>query len=169
MNTPVNREYYDTVSFLECKQEDILNNLIGMEKLSWEMDEKPVDEPFRIKLLNISNDLYHELVHYFTTEEDLLFPQLEQVLPAPSSTAVMRDEHSKILTSINSIIEQLQKQVALENKNKLQSSVMSLVDILQRHIHKKNEVLYYEVQSMIPQESLDEIYRKIVSRYNKSS
>jgi hemerythrin-like domain-containing protein len=91
------------------------------------------------------------------------------VLPAPSSTAVMRDEHSKILTSINSIIEQLQKQVALENKNKLQSSVMSLVDILQRHIHKKNEVLYYEVQSMIPQESLDEIYRKIVSRYNKSS
>lgn len=165
MNVPVNREYFDTVSFLESKQEDILNNLIIMEKLSWEMEKKPVDELFRTKLLKISDNLYHELVQYFTTEEDLLFPHLERVLPAPSSTAVMRDEHVKILNLIHSINEQLQKPIAEDGKIKLQSSIMSLVDILQRNIHKKNEVLYYEVQSMIPQETLDEIYAGILNRF----
>jgi hemerythrin-like domain-containing protein len=132
------------------------------------MDKNPVDEPFRANLLKVSEKLYNELVHYFTTEEDLLFPQLERVLPAPSSTAVMREQHTEILNLINSIVEQLQK-YAGDSKNKLQSSVMSLVDILQRHIHKKNEVLYYEVQSMLPQETLDEIYSSIVDRYNKQS
>ena len=132
-----NRNYFDTVSFLESKQEDILDNLLKLERISWEIESMVINDAVLRELTELNQALFHGLAMYFTTEEDILFPELEQVLPEPSSTSVMRAEHTAILDLSNSILVLLQHKNIEMVKDKLQSSIISLVDILQRHIHKK--------------------------------
>lgn len=163
-----NRNYFDAVSFLENKQDDILDNLVRLERISWEIESMVINEAVLKELKELNQSLYDGLVHYFTAEEDLLFPELEQVLPAPSSTTVMRKEHTVILGLSNSILEQLNDKFLEDKKDKLLASIISLVDILQRHLHKKNDVLYYEVQSMIPRDILDNIYTNMLKRFGEN-
>jgi hemerythrin-like domain-containing protein len=160
-----NRNYFDAVSLLESKQEEILDNLTRLERISWEIESMVINEAVLKELKELNQNLFNELARYFTAEEDILFPELESVLPAPSSTSVMKEEHIVILGLSNSILDQLNNRHLENNKDKLLTSIITLVDILQRHIHKKNEVLYYEVQSMIPRETLDNIYESMLKRF----
>lgn len=162
-----NRNYFDAVSFLENKQEDILDNLLKVERISWEIESMVINAAVLKELKELNQNLFNELAKLFTIEEDILFPELTNVLPEPSSTAVMKNEHNVILTLSNSILELLNHKNIEVVKDKLQSSMISLVDILQRHIHKKNEVLYYEVQSMIPRDTLDNIYSKMLKKFGE--
>ncbi|RPI18595.1 MAG: hemerythrin domain-containing protein [Ignavibacteriae bacterium] len=162
-----NRNYFDAVSFLENKQEEIMDNLLKLERISWEIESMVINDAVLKELKDLNQALFNDLAKLFTAEEDVLFPELQHVLPEPSSTAVMKNEHDVILTLNNSILELLNHKNVEDVKDKIQSSMISLVDILQRHLHKKNEVLYYEVQSMIPRETLDEIYIKMLKRFDK--
>jgi hemerythrin-like domain-containing protein len=57
----------------------------------------------------------------------------------------------------------LEKNDTAEKENDtLQAEIISLVDILQRHLHKKNHMLYHEVQTMISTEIQNEIYTKML-------
>ena len=108
-----------------------------------------------------------DVSRYFTLEEDLLLPELERVMPNHSSSAVMREEHTMILNICSMLKKMLEdKDGAERDKDILQAEIISLVDVLQRHIHKKNHVLYHEVQSKIPPELQQEIYIKMVRKVN---
>ena len=91
-------------------------------------------------------------------------------MPGHSSSAVMREEHGRILKICSSVNEMLEEKSEAEKLNDvLQAEIISLVDVLQRHIRKKNQVLYHEVQSMVPADTQQEIYLKMLKKIKPES
>jgi len=157
--------YYDTISYFEYVQDVMLDKVNEMEKLCWDFEKKTMTNEVKQRLIELNNSLHYELINYFTLEEDLLFPELEHVLPSPTSTSVMKNEHTAILQLDHSISEKLSDTNDLEkNKETLLSTIISFVDIMQRHIHKKNDVLYHEASSFLSEKTLNEIYKKILQK-----
>lgn len=161
------KNYYDTISYFEYVQDLMLDKVNEMEKLCWDFEKKPMTDEVKLRLIELNNSLHNELISYYTLEEDLLFPELEHVLPAPTSTSVMRNEHEAILQLNQTISEKLSNINDIEkNKETLLSTIISFVDIMQRHIHKKNDVLYHEASSFLNEKTLNEIYKKITKKTN---
>jgi hemerythrin-like domain-containing protein len=165
-------KHYDMISLLQSEQDGILDKLVELRSLVSLMDSGKEDEDLLKKIHDLNDYILKDLAKYFCMEEDFLFPELEKVLPNPSSAAVMRDEHAKILTLSNAIQEMLvlpgeqhvmEKKLSID-KEMLQSEIISLIDILERHLHKKNRVLYYEAQSLLAPAVQEEIYSKLCKR-----
>ena len=158
---------YDLISLIESEQDTILEKLTGLEKCSWEIEEAGMTETVYNKVKTLHDFIFKDLTRYFTLEEMLLFPELEKVMPAHSSSATMKEEHARILGISEAIDELLQsRDKSGKEKEKIQAELISLVDILQRHIHKKNHVLYHEVQTMLSPDIQKSIYEKMIKSVN---
>jgi hemerythrin-like domain-containing protein len=156
---------YDLISLIESEQDIILEKLTELEKYAWRMEQSGVSEPIYEKVKSLHEYIFNDISRYFMLEEDLLFPELEKVMPRHSSSAAMKEEHSRILKICGAIGEMLGRKNEMEKlKDDLQAELISLVDILQRHIHKKNHVLYHEVQTMLPPEIQQIIYSKMLKK-----
>jgi iron-sulfur cluster repair protein YtfE (RIC family) len=163
-------KYYDLISLIESEQDVIFEKLTELEKYAWRIDRLGLTEEVYNKVKELTEFIFNDVSEYFTLEEDLLFPELEKVMPEHSSSAVMRDEHGRILKICISITDMLgAKDEAEKSKDVLQAEIISLVDVLQRHIRKKNQVLYHEVQTMIPAGIQQEIYLKMLKKIKAES
>ena len=161
------QKHYDLISLIELEQDTILEKLTKLEKYTWRIEKSGLTSEIYGNIKNLNDYIFNDLSRYFTLEEDLLLPELERVMPTHSSSAVMREEHTMILNICSMLNKMLEdKRSAEREKDILQAEIISLVDILQRHIHKKNHVLYHEVQSNISSELQQEIYQKMVSKVN---
>lgn len=154
---------YDLISLIESEQDIIMEKLTGLEKYAWKIEESGVTDSVYEKVKFLHEYIFSDISRYFALEEHLLFPELEKVMPRHSSSASMKEEHGRILSICSSIEEMLRdKNKSEELKETLQAELISLVDILQRHIHKKNHVLYHEVQTMLTPEIQNAVYTKMV-------
>jgi len=160
-------KHYDLISLIELEQDIILEKLTELEKYAWRIEKSVLTAEIYGTIKNLNDYIFSDVSRYFTLEEDLLLPELERVMPNHSSSAVMREEHTMILNICSMLNKMLEdKDGAEREKDTLQAEIISLVDVLQRHIHKKNHVLYHEVQSKIPSELQQEIYIKMVRKVN---
>jgi hemerythrin-like domain-containing protein len=160
-------KHYDLISLIELEQDTILEKLTELEKYAWRIEKSVLTTEIYGTIKNLNDYIFRDVSRYFTLEEDLLLPELERVMPNHSSSAVMREEHKMILNICSMLNKMLEdKDGAEREKDTLQAEIISLVDVLQRHIHKKNHVLYHEVQSKIPPELQQEIYVKMVRKVN---
>jgi hemerythrin-like domain-containing protein len=160
-----NPKHYDLISLIEIEQDTILEKLNGLEKYAWQIEKSGLTDEIYGAIKNLTDYIFNDAARYFTLEEDLLLPELERVMPNHSSSAVMREEHTMILNICSMLNRMLEvKENAEREKDILQAEIISLVDVLKRHIHKKNHVLYHEVQSKIPPELQQEIYLKMVKK-----
>ena len=158
-------KHYDLISLIEFEQDTILEKLTELEKYAWRTEKTGLTNEIFLAVKNLNDFIFKDVSRYFTLEEDLLLPELEKVMPNHSSSAVMREEHSMILNICSMLNKMLEtKENAEKEKDTLQAEIISLVDVLQRHIHKKNHVLYHEVQSNITPELQQEIYIKMVKK-----
>lgn len=168
MNTQGNNQkpkYYDLISLIESEQDVIFEKLTDLEKYAWRIERSGLTDDVYAKVKELNKFILDDVTEYFTLEEDLLLPELEKAMPDHSSSAVMRDEHGRILKICSSVNEMLgERSEADKSKDVLQAEIISLVDVLQRHIRKKNQVLYHEVQSMIPADTQQEIYMKMLKK-----
>jgi hemerythrin-like domain-containing protein len=168
MNTPANNEkpkYYDLISLIESEQDLIFDRLTELEKYAWRIERFGLTDEVYEKVKELNEFIFNNVSAYFTLEEDLLLPELEKVMPEHSSSAVMREEHGRILKICSSVNEMLgEKSEAEKSKDVLQAELISLVDVLQRHIRKKNQVLYHEVQTMVPADIQQEVYLKMLKK-----
>jgi iron-sulfur cluster repair protein YtfE (RIC family) len=152
----------DAVSLLEAQHDIILVPLTSLEKLSLDLDQIIGDTRSFMKVGDLVDTLSFALSKYFIVEEDYLFPELEKVLPDQSSTSAMKYEHSILINLCSKIKEQIMTYNSPSFKlEDLQSSIIALCDVLQRHLHKKNHMLIYEAQMLLSKEALDWIYVKI--------
>jgi hemerythrin-like domain-containing protein len=165
-NEPQNKKkYYDLISLIESEQDTILEKLTGLEKYVWSIEKLGMTDEIYNSIKSLNDYIFNDVSRYFTLEEDLLLPELEKVMPGHSSSAVMRQEHSMILNTCSMLQKMLEKKDNAEKeKDTLQAEIISLVDILQRHLHKKNHMLYHEVQTMLPSEIQNSIYLKMLKR-----
>ncbi len=156
------KELCDAVSLLSAQHDIILGPLTGLEKLSLDLDKIINDSRSFAKVSEFVDALTFALSRYFIVEEDYLFPELQKVLPDQSSTSAMKYEHSILITLCSKIKQQIDSinEPAFRVED-LQSSIIALSDVLQRHLHKKNHMLIYEAQTLLPKDVLDEIYVKI--------
>jgi len=173
MNTQGNNEkpkHHDLISLIESEQDVIFEKLTDLEKYAWRLERSGLTEDVYTKVKELNKFILDNVTEYFTLEEDLLLPELEKVMPDHSSSAVMRDEHNRILKICISVNEMLgERSEADKSKDVLQAEIISLVDVLQRHIRKKNQVLYHEVQTMVPADKQQEIYLKMLKKINAGS
>lgn len=161
---------YDLISLIETEQDVIMEKLTGLEKYAWNIEESGITDSVYEKVKILHQYIFKDISRYFTLEELLLFPELEKVMPKHSSSATMKEEHSRILTICSTIEDMLgNKSESEKQKEILQAELISLVDILQRHIHKKNHVLYHEVQAMLSPEIQNEIYVRMVKSINSDN
>jgi hemerythrin-like domain-containing protein len=157
--------YFDAISYFEYIQNTIMDLLNEMEKICKNSENKEISTVDNDKMIELNSIVHDKFLKYYTMEEDILFPELEKVLPSPTSTTSMRNEHTAILKLIKLIAELLEDRENLErNRQKIISSVISFVDVMQRHIHKKNNVMYHEVSSFLPEKKLEEIYDIILKK-----
>lgn len=162
-----NPKHYDLISLIELEQDTILEKLTGLEKYAWKMEKSGLTDEIFNMVKNLNEYIYNDVSRYFTLEEDLILPELEKVMPGHSSSAVMREEHVMILNICGMLRSMLEKKENAEKeKDILQAEIISLVDVLQRHIHKKNHVLYHEVQTNIASEIQQQIYNKMLQKLN---
>jgi hemerythrin-like domain-containing protein len=156
---------YDLISLIGSEQDTILEKLTDLEKYAWRIEQSGISDTIYEKIKNLHEYVFNDISRYFMLEEDMLFPELEKVMPGHSSSAAMKEEHSRILKICSAIGEMMkEKSETKKLKDDLQAELISLVDVLQRHIHKKNHVLYHEVQTMIPPEIQRDIYARMLEK-----
>jgi len=168
MNTSEKNEkpkYYDLISLIESGQDVIFDKLTELEKYGWIIERSGLTDEVYSKVKELNEYIFNDVREYFMLEEDLLLPELDKVMPGHSSSAVMRDEHGRILKICSSVTDMLgEKSSAEKTLDVLQAEIISLVDVLQRHIRKKNQVLYHEVQTMVPADIQQDIYLKMLKK-----
>jgi hemerythrin-like domain-containing protein len=153
----------DVISMLEAEYETVLEELNELEKLALDIDQIDTDKELYIKIFRLNNFIYTELIRYFNQEEDYLFQELNRVLPDPSSTQLMKDEHVALLSLCNDIQHRLgDKKIIKNRKKELQALMIRLTDLLRKHINKENIVLHQEAQSLLAPEVLNYIYYEII-------
>ncbi len=102
---------YDLISLIESEQDIIMEKLTGLEKYAWKIEESGLTDSVYENAKSLHKYIFNDITRYFTLEELLLFPELEKVMPHHSSSAAMKEEHTRIL-GICTAIEKM-----LQNKN----------------------------------------------------
>ena len=163
-------EFFDMVSLLEHEHEEILIKLTELEKLVWDMGKSEVDYKTFGEIKEMIAAIHKRLFFNFTMEEDILFPDLNEVLPQQSSIPAMRVEHKEITELCGKITEMVEsKDILDKNKDKVEAEVITLIDLVERAFHKKENVMYHEAESMLSEAQLEELYNKMLKKYYKSN
>lgn len=153
------------VDLLGMEYEIMLEKAGELERLAAEIDKHQLEGELHIRVYKLNNYIHNELVKYFNSEEDYLFRELVQVMPDPSSAAVMKNEHFELIHLSNKIQNYLGDEHSVENrKDEIQGFIYQLADVLRRHIQKKNIMLHHEVCSLIPQEVMSHLYSEMYKR-----
>jgi hypothetical protein len=166
----INKEqFFNMVSLLEHEHEEILISLAELEHLVWDITKIEIDYARYGEIKELTSKIFKRLVFNFRMEEDILFPDLLEVLPKQSSIAAMRVEHSEILELSNCIIEMLlTRELMDKNKEKVEAEIITLIDLIERAFHKKEHVMYHEAESMLSEKQLEELYTKMLKKYSTS-
>jgi hemerythrin-like domain-containing protein len=162
--------FFNTISLLESEHEEILIKLTELQNLVQDICEIDVDYRKYAEIKDKVSDIYSRIHMNFKMEEDYLFPELNEVLPEQSSISAMHAEHTEIIELCNIIGGLLESKERLDNnKEKLEAEIVTLIDLVERMFHKKENIMYYEAEVMLNNEVLEEIYEKMLNDFNKSS
>lgn len=95
-------------------------------------------------------------------EEELLFPELEKVLPPKGPTFVMREEHRRlweVLEKVETTLERLERD--REATDELVASAQFVVQLLSEHINKENSVLFPMAKQLLAPEQMAAIAQRM--------
>jgi len=164
----VNEQSYSVVELLESEYDMILEKLGNLELLALKLDNSKLETEHHIEIFKLNNFIYSELMKYFHSEEDYLFKELSRLMPDPSSTRVMADEHFEILRVCNKIQSYLSDEDAADGrKDEIQGLIYYLGGILRRHIQRKNIMLHHEVSLLIPEDTKEYLYREMYKKTHR--
>ncbi|MFQ6000692.1 MAG: hemerythrin domain-containing protein [Anaerolineae bacterium] len=97
-------------------------------------------------------------------EEELLFPELEKVLPPKGPTFVMREEHRRlweVLEKVEGTLERLEGDKDGAVIDELVASAQFVVQLLSEHINKENSVLFPMARQLLTPEQMATIADRI--------
>jgi len=95
-------------------------------------------------------------------EEELLFPELEKLLPPKGPTFVMRQEHGRLweaLEKVEGTLERLERDG--EAIDEPVASVQFVVQFLSEHINKENSILYPMAKQLLAPEQMAAIAQRM--------
>ncbi len=165
-----NEEFFDMVSLLEFEHEEILISLSELENLVLDLGNQEVDYKKYGDIKELLTKVQRRLAFNFTLEEDVLFPDLHEVLPQQSSVPAMREEHTQILGLCGDALNMMAtKEHADVNKERIEAEIITLTDHVERSFHKKENVMYHEAESLFTASQLEELYNKMLLKYYRET
>lgn len=165
-----NEEFYDMVSLLEYEHEEILISLSELENLVLDLGKQEVDYKKYGDIKELLAKVFKRLGFNFMMEEDILFPELHEVLPQQSSVPAMKTEHTEILELCSMALDMMAtKEHADVNKERIEAEIITLTDLVERSFHKKENVMYHEAESLFDERQLEELYNKMLLKYYRSA
>ncbi len=134
----------------------------ALDELYWDIEKEGINTHV-IRSINESvNEYYDQLSWIFRNEEQILFPEIEKLIPAPEIVKLLRDENAHIISVLESIKSMFNGSDEIrKEKDMLQAEMISLADLLKRNSHKKYELLLTEVNNKLPQEKINEMTIKL--------
>lgn len=97
-------------------------------------------------------------------EEELLFPELEKVLPPKGPTFVMREEHRRlweVLEKVETTLERLERDEDGAVIDELVASAQFVVQLLSEHINRENSVLFPMAKQLLAPEQMAAIAQRM--------
>ena len=165
-----NEEFYDMVSLLEHEHEEILISLSELENLALDLSKQEVDYKKYGDIKELLEKIFKRISFNFCLEEDILFPELHEVLPKQSSVPAMKDEHNRIRELCDQAMNMMAtKEHVYINKEKIDAEIITLTDLVERAFHKKENVMYHEVESLFDERQLEELYNKMLLKYYRTA
>lgn len=158
-------DFEDLSAFFDHKYFDMLENANKLDEVFWDIEKEGMGTKLVLSLEELINLMYSELKKIFGAEE-YIYREMKNLLPDQSSVAALKSENSSImelLDIIKSIIsnkEELKKQ-----KDTLQAELVSVAQLLERNVHKKENILFHEARTLIPKNRLPLIVKELSSRY----
>ncbi|MBZ0204262.1 MAG: hemerythrin domain-containing protein [Ignavibacteria bacterium] len=144
---------------------NIIDKTNLIDDLYWEIEKEGVNHYVIVSAMELIDSLQHDLCCLFKREEEIIYPELELVLPGQSFIAAIRDENRNILSLFGSITELLNKKDDLKkDKDLLQAEMISAADFIQRNVQKKESIIFRELMALLPGEKLDSILKKFSNR-----
>ncbi|MBL8017503.1 MAG: hypothetical protein JNK43_09550 [Ignavibacteria bacterium] len=134
----------------------------ALDELYWDIEKEGINTHV-IRSINESvNEYYEQLSWIFRNEEEILFPEIEKLIPSPEIVKLLRDENAHIIAVLESIKSMFNGSDEIrKEKDMLQAEMISLADLLKRNSHKKYELLLTEVNNKLPQEKINEMTIKL--------
>lgn len=164
-----NEEFYDMVSLLEFEHEEILISLSELENFVLDLSKQEVDYKKYGDIKELLMKIFKRLEFNFRMEEDILFPDLHEVLPKQSSVPAMKVEHIEIIEMCGQVLDMMAtKEHADVNKERIEGQIITLTDLVERSFHKKENVMYHEAESLFSESQLDELYNKMLLKYYRT-
>lgn len=118
----------------------------------------PLREPFWRDVLRFHDEFDQGLHHQ--KEEQLLFPALEQagLSPDQGPTAVLRDEHGRIVFWRSRI----ELALVARDRTRLATTATSYLETLRTHVLKENQILFPLCRRLLDEATLDGLHREFL-------
>lgn len=149
-------------AFFEKEYNRMTEMSASLDELYWDIEKDGINTHIIRSISDTVNAFYDELSRFFAIEEKLMLKELREILPEKNMADSFSNENSNILLLFEAL-----KNIFSDNdeirkdKDLLQAEMIALADLLQRDAHKKMDILIHEVNSVLPQDKLDEIREKL--------
>lgn len=164
-----NQYYFDCVSVLDAECDLIIENAVELDRYAMLFDVATLDSGKYLRVENLVNFIYNRIYKLYKMEEDYIFPEMKQVMPEQSSIDAMRGENKVIMSEYIPIKELLSDRENINShKEELQILVITWVDLIQRAINKKENILYPEIYRL-SEVVTDKIYDELMNTISKEA
>lgn len=162
-----NQYLYDCVSVLDSECDLISEKAAELDKLAMAFDSIQLDNEKHLRVENLVNSIYQRIFKLHKMEEEYIFPEMKLVMPEQSSIEAMQEENRLMMKEYIPIKELLTEGFDINSQiEKLQIHLISWVDLIQRDINKKENILYPELYRL--SESItDKIYNELIENLYK--
>ncbi|MCI0448892.1 MAG: hemerythrin domain-containing protein [Chlorobi bacterium] len=152
----------DPILFLNEEYDKINERVNLIDAIYWEIEKEGISETVNARVSELIVNIFVFLKKLYRIEEEILYPELEAVLPAQSSATAMKSEHRHIISILRTIIKTLENKEELkDNKDILQAELITIADLIRRNIHKKEKIIFHEARTLLPEKALDELHEKM--------
>ena len=147
----------DPIAILMAQHEEGLAHLKELSGYIQRVERGEVTEEVLEGVRKTTAFINNEVRAYNEKEEELLFPELEKLLPPKGPTFVMREEHRRLweaLEKVEDTLERLERDKDRAVIGEPVDSARFVVQLLGEHINKENSVLFPMARQLLTPEQM---------------
>jgi Na+-translocating ferredoxin:NAD+ oxidoreductase RnfG subunit len=137
-----------------------------LDAIFWNIEKHGITLQIISSVNDVINSLYNDLNKVYAAEE-ILYKELKNVLPDQSSINAFKSENQSIINLLDSLKLILSDIDIKKQKDMIQAEMVVIADIVRRDVHKKTDIFLHEARTLLPEENLDELARKLNKHFAK--
>lgn len=155
-------EAADLKTTLSRKYDSIIEKTYRIDEMYWDIEKEGMNSYLLKNVGELIELLYNELSALFACEEEIVFRELDSLMPGLASVTLLRNENSGILEMFSTMKNTIgSKSDIRKDKELLQAEMISAVDLIQRNVYKKENEFLNDLNMMLPEDKLSNMVLKI--------